>query len=155
MRAGVTDTKADFALRSRRSMLETLVRRLHLVRLSAIAVALFAVGCTGLIDDGGTGNQTPAQAEARRAWLQEAQPVLAQNCAACHNGSRPGVGFFEGAEPFAQRDDILANDPVVVNLTAPQSSRVLTKGLHEGPALTAAQTSSILQWIQKQKDAEG
>lgn len=136
-------------------MLETLVRRLHLVRLSATAAALFAVSCTGLIDDGGLGNQTPAQAEARRAWLQEAQPVLAQNCSACHNGSRPGVGFLEGADPLAQRDDILANDPVVVNLTAPQSSRVLTKGLHEGPAFTAAQTSSVLQWIQKQKDAEG
>ena len=134
-------------------MLETLVRQLHLVRLSAAAMAVFALGCTGLIDDGGTGGLSPEQAEARRAWLQEAQPVLAQNCIACHNGSRAGIGFLEGGDALAMRDDLLANDPVVVNLTAPQSSRVLTKGLHEGPALTAAQTSSILQWVQKQKDA--
>lgn len=136
-------------------MLETLVRQLHLVRLSAVAAALFAVGCTGLIDDGGTGNLTPEQSEARRAWLQEAQPVLSQNCSACHNGSRAGVGFLGAGDPLAQRDQLLANDPVVVNLTAPQSSRLLTKGLHEGPALTAAQASAVLQWVQKQKDAEG
>ena len=123
-------------------MLETLVPQLHLVRLSAAAIAVFALGCTGLIDAGGTGDLTPEQAAAREAWISEAQPVLAQNCAACHNGTRANIGFIEGADVMAQRDDLLAYEPVVVNLTAPQSSRILTKGLHEGPALTAAQLSS-------------
>lgn len=136
-------------------MLETLVRQLHLVRLSAAATAVFAVGCTGLIQDDGLGNLTPEQQAARAAWLGEAQPVLAQNCVSCHNGSRVGIGFLEGAEPLAQRDDLLAHDPVVVNLTAAQSSRLLTKGLHEGPAFTAAQASSVLQWVQKEVDAAG
>lgn len=133
-------------------MLETLVRQLHLVRITAAATAVFALGCTGLIDAGGTGDLTPEQAAAREAWVSEAQPVLAQNCAACHNGSRANIGFLEG-DVMAQRDDLLAYEPLVVNLTAPQSSRLLTKGLHEGPALTASQASSILQWVQKQKDA--
>lgn len=136
-------------------MLETLVRQLHLVRLSAVAITLIALGCTGLIQDDGMGNLTPEQSAAREAWMTEAQPVLAQNCSACHNGSRVGVGFLEGVDPIAQRATLLAYTPLVVNLTAPQSSRLITKGLHEGPAFTAAQTSSVLQWIQKQKDAEG
>ena len=136
-------------------MLETLVRHLHLVRLSAVATAVFAFGCTGLIDDGGTGGLTPEQAEARRAWVQEAKPVLAQNCAACHTGSRMNIAFMEGADVIAQRDDLLAFEPVVVNLEAPQSSRLLTKGLHSGPALTAAQASIVLQWIQTQNGRAG
>jgi mono/diheme cytochrome c family protein len=155
MRAGVTELKADMSIRSRRSMLETLVRQLHLVRLFAVATAVIALGCTGLVDGGGTEDLTPEQAAAREAWVSEAQPVLAQNCSACHNGSRAGIGFLEGADAMAQRADLLAHDPIVVNLTAPQSSRILTKGLHEGPAFTAAQLSAVLQWIQKQKDAEG
>jgi mono/diheme cytochrome c family protein len=153
MRARVTDLKADISLRSRKSMIDTLVRHLKLLRLTAGAIAIIAMGCTGLIEGNTDGNLTPEQTAARTAWLEEAQPVLAQNCEVCHNGSRPGVGFLEGADPLAQRDDLLAHDPVVVNLTAPQSSRILTKGLHEGPALSPSQTSSVLQWIQKQKDA--
>lgn len=136
-------------------MLETLVRQLHLVRLCAAASVVIAMGCTGLIAGGGAEDLTPEQAAAREAWLSEAQPVLAQNCAVCHNGSRANIGFLEGADAMAQQTDLLSYEPLVVNLTAPQSSRILTKGLHEGPALSAAQTSSILQWIQKQKDAEG
>jgi hypothetical protein len=155
MRAVFTELKADMSIRSRRSMLGTLVRQLHLVRLTAVAITVFALGCTGLIQDDGMGNLTPEQSAAREAWLSEAQPVLAQNCSACHNGSRTGIGFLEGADPMSQRATLLAYTPLVVNLTAPQSSRLITKGLHEGPAFTAAQTSSILQWIQKQKDAEG
>jgi len=136
-------------------MLETLVRQLHLVRLSAAATAVFALGCTGLIQDDGTGGLTAEQEAARQAWINEAQPVLAMNCSSCHNGSRANIGFLEGAEVMAQRDDLLAYEPLVVNLTAAQSSRLLTKGLHEGPAFTAAQISAVLQWIQKEADAVG
>ena len=128
---------------------------LDALRLLAAASGAFAMGCTGLIDNGGTGDLTPEQAEARRAWIDEAQPVLAQNCAACHDGSRANIAFLEGADVLLQRDDLIAYEPLVVNLTAPQSSRILTKGQHEGPALNAAGTSAVLQWIQKQKDAEG
>ena len=130
-------------------MLDTIVRHLPVVSLA------LAGGCTGLIDDGGNGGLTPEQAEARRAWIAEAQPVLAQNCITCHNGSRMNIAFLEGADPLAQRDDLMAYTPLVVNLTAPQSSRLLTKGLHEGPAFTASQASAVLGWVQKQKDAEG
>jgi mono/diheme cytochrome c family protein len=123
-------------------------------KLPVLSIA-FAMGCTGLIEDGGNGGLTPEQAEAKRAWIAEAQPVLAQNCGACHNGSRANIGFLEGSDALAQRDDLLTYEPQVVNMTAPQSSRVLTKGLHEGPAFTASQTATVLGWIQKQKDAEG
>ncbi|HLL25792.1 MAG TPA: hypothetical protein VK427_26825 [Kofleriaceae bacterium] len=112
------------------------------------------MGCTGLIEDNGTGGLTPEQEAARAAWVSEAQPVLLQNCASCHT-TRQGIAFLAGANVMAQRDTLLGYEPTVVNLTAPQSSRLLTKGIHEGPAFTAAQASSVLQWVQKQKDAVG
>ena len=40
-----------------------------------------------------------------------------------------------------------------MNLGAPRSSRVLSKGTHEGPALTAQEASKILGWIEAEHDA--
>jgi hypothetical protein len=143
------------ALRSRKSMLETLLRRLDMVRLTIAAAAIFAmVGCSGLIDGGGNGGLTPAQAEARRLWLDKGYPAL-QNatCTTCHNGTQANIGFIAGASDLEVRDTIMAYEPVVLNLDAVGSSRILTKGLHEGPALNAIQTSDLLEWLQAEKAA--
>jgi hypothetical protein len=43
----------------------------------------------------------------------------------------------------------------LVNLEAPQSSRILTKGAHSGPALLASQASDLLEWIAAERDAAG
>lgn len=134
-------------------MLETLVRQLNMVRLSVGLAALLMVGCTGLIDDG-SGGLTPEQAAARRAWTDKATPALV-NCVACHNGSRANIGFLVGTGDFEVRDALIAFEPAVVNLEAPQSSRLLTKGPHEGPSLSATETSDILEWIRAERDAAG
>ncbi|HEU0031522.1 MAG TPA: hypothetical protein VFQ53_12875 [Kofleriaceae bacterium] len=137
-------------------MLETLMRRLDMVRLTIAASALLVmVGCSGLIDGGGSGGLTPQQAEARRLWLEKALPQIAANCVVCHDGSRANIGFVEGTSDLGRRDTLMAYEPAVVNLDAPGSSRILTKGLHEGPALDATQTSDILEWIQAEKEAAG
>jgi hypothetical protein len=135
-------------------MLETLVRHLDMVRLTVAAAALFAmVGCSGLIDGGGSGGLTPEQQEARRLWVEKALPQFQANCTVCHDGARANVEFLTGAGDLDKRDSILAYTPGVVNLDAPASSRVLTKGLHEGPALLATQSSDILEWVNAEKAA--
>lgn len=144
------------AARSRRSMLETLVRHLDMVRLTVVAASLLAmVGCSGLIDGGGSGGLTPEQQTARRLWVEKALPVLSTNCMVCHDGSRANIGFIVGDGDLDKRDTILAYTPAVVNLDAPGSSRVMTKGLHEGPALDATQTSDLLEWANAEKAAAG
>jgi hypothetical protein len=141
-------------LQSRKAMLETLFRYRNMVRLSVGAILMVAlVGCTGLIDSGKDG-LTPQQRNARAKWQQEALPVLRASCITCHNGSRAGVGFLEGASDLDINAAVMKFDPAVVNLDAPGSSRIMTKGLHDGPALTAAETSSLLEWIQAEKDAQ-
>ena len=140
--------------RSRRSMLETLVRHLGMVRLTVTAAMVLAVtGCSGLIDDGGTGGLSPEEVVARKLWLEKALPTLTANCQQCHNGSRENIGFLVGNSDLEIRDTLLAYEPAAVNLDAPASSRLLTKGPHEGPALTAIQTSDLLEWVNAEKDA--
>ncbi len=144
-------------LMSRRAMLDTLVKHRNLVRLSApmlAALALTASACTGLIPGGSGGSTgTPEEKAARESFVTKAKPHLDAYCLSCHAGSDPMIAFLAGADAMAQRSSLLGTE--VVNLEAPQSSRILTKGAHSGPALTAQQASDILQWVQAERDAAG
>jgi mono/diheme cytochrome c family protein len=135
-------------------MLETLVRHLDMVRLSVtVAAMVAAVGCSGLIDNHG-GGLTPEEAIARQKFIEKALPVFQQNCVACHGGSMlDAPSFLKGTEPDDIRNSLIQEDPPVINLDAPASSRVLTKGVHSGPALDAQPASDILEWIQAEHDA--
>ena len=143
------------SLKSRRAMLDTLLRHLPMVRLSAGALAALALmGCSGLIDDGsGTTAVTPEEKAAREAFMTKAKPVFDTSCASCHSGSDPTVAFLAGADPMGVRKTLLEYDPQVVNLEAATSSRVLTKGAHSGPSLLASQSADLLAWVQAERDA--
>ena len=141
-------------------MLETLVKHLDMVRLSARATmimgAVAVMGCNGLIDAGGNdATLTPEEVAARSAFVEKAKVHLDQVCASCHSGSDPTIAFMAGADAMAQRATLMAFDPPAINLEAPASSRLLTKREHSGPALTAQQSAEILQWINAERDAAG
>jgi hypothetical protein len=165
MLAGINAPKANMkTLKSRRAMLDTLMRHLDMVRLSAGITAALLIGCTGLIsgdENGGTGNTTPEAALALQKFTDDAYPVLSTNCAACHIAMDPKflAGNTTSTDPAVQiaatRTALLGFSPGVVNLDAPESSRILTKGVHSGPALNAIQSASILGWLQAEKDAAG
>ena len=129
-------------------MFESLVRHLEMVRLTVAASALTLVGCTGLIDGG-----SPSKTEiARQLWTEKALPALG-SCVSCHNGSRASIGFLAGADDTAIHDTLMAYDPPAINLDAPQSSRLITKGSPEGPALDGGAKSDVQEWIQAEKEA--
>lgn len=141
-------------LQSRKAMLETLFRHLDMVRLSVGAILLVAlVGCTGLLDPGSDG-LTADQRKAQEKWKASAFPVLRDNCSSCHDGARANVDFLAGTKDTAIRDRLMTYTPPVVNLEAPGSSRILTKGLHEGPEFTSENLSSVLQWVQLEREAQ-
>ncbi|HWO23100.1 MAG TPA: hypothetical protein VNO30_30370 [Kofleriaceae bacterium] len=135
-------------------MLETVLRRPAMVQLTVASSLLAMVGCTGLIDA-----PPPSKAEqARQLWIESALPALKSaeaNCLTCHGGAtaRPMVEFMAGADDFAVRETLLAFDPPVISLDAPQSSRLLNKGQHEGPPIVGQQKSDVQAWIQAEKDA--
>jgi hypothetical protein len=143
-------------LKSRRAMLDTLVRHLDMVRLSAFAIAALAlIGCSGLIDGPEEETLTPEEVAARALFNDKAKGHLDAYCLSCHSGGMVGIDFLAGANATEQRTKLLGFDPQVVNLEAPPSSRILTKGAHSGPALTAQQSSDILQWIGAEREAAG
>lgn len=118
---------------------------------------LFAVGllgCTGQIEEDIPEGITPEQEAARKAWVISAQPALEANCASCHGGSMPAVAWLEGSPDInAQKEDLLTYSKPLVDFNAPQSSMLIKKGAHDGPALTASQSSGIIDWITKEREA--
>ncbi|HET9620033.1 MAG TPA: hypothetical protein VFP84_01610 [Kofleriaceae bacterium] len=125
-----------------------------MVRLSAGAILMIAaVGCTGLIG-GGSDGKSDQQHQAASSWEDGAYPALKQACAVCHAGARPGVEFLDGSNADEVKATLLAYSPAVVDFDAPASSRILSKGAHEGPELTADQSTALLQWLQDEKDAQ-
>jgi mono/diheme cytochrome c family protein len=154
MLGGLTSRRANMSvLHSRRAMLDTLLKHLPMVRLSVGALAaLLFMGCSGLID-GGDENVSAEEQAARAAFISKAKPVFDNNCAACHAGSDPTVAFLQAEDSMAVRAKLLGSD--YVNLEAPQSSRLLTKGAHSGPALIASQASDLLEWLAAERDAAG
>jgi cytochrome c553 len=140
-------------LHSRRAMLDTLLKHLPMVRLSVSALAaILMMGCSGLID-GGDGDVSAEEKLARQLFVQKAKPVFDTTCASCHSGSDINTAFLLGANPMEVRATLLGAD--VVNLEAPQTSRILTKGAHSGPALLASQASDLLEWLSAERDAAG
>ncbi len=145
-------------LRTRRAMLSILLKHLDMVRLSVGAIlVLAAFGCNGLIQGPTDKGLTPEERAAQDKWISEAYPAFqAQTCTTCHAGQQPGVAFLlADSNPLNVRQTLLTFDPQVVNLTAAQSSRVLTKGAHAGPALDADSTTKILDWIEAEATAAG
>src|SRR5512143_2724379 len=89
------------SLKSRRAMLDTLLRHLPMVRLSLGAMAaLTLIGCSGLIDGGQGTAITPEEKAARQLYVSKAEPIFDSACASCHSGSDPTVAFLAGADPM-------------------------------------------------------
>lgn len=116
--------------------------------------ALALAGCTGLIGDGNGDGMTPEEAAARRMFTAKAAPVLATSCSGCHAGQRPVIDFLAGAAEMDVRATLLGFTPSVVNLEAPASSRLLTKGVHDGAALTSTEMADVLEWIRAEREAQ-
>ena len=119
------------------------------VILSAMLVALGA-GC--VIEAPDDGDQQPRYTQAEKAWLAEAYPVLQTNCTVCHDAKdvRGGIGFMAGETMWEVRENLLSSGEI--NLDRPETSRLLTKGAHQGPAMTARDASKLLFWIQAERD---
>jgi hypothetical protein len=121
------------------------------IRLWPLALVTLGTGCTGEIQSDNLEGLPPAEQVARTAWVEKALPVFTEACNSCHGGSMPMVAYIGGADDLMKRDTLINYVPRVVNLGAPQSSRILTKGDHSatggGPALLSNQATAVLTWI--------
>lgn len=154
------NAEAASPVRGRRTaMLETLLSHLPMVRLRAAAALVVGgvAACTGTLPGGGADAmpEDPLVAAAREAWEKPGgayDAFTAAGCFACHAST--ASPYLVGATRAEVRTTILAS--TVVNLDAPQSSRVLTIGEHAGSSgLQGANTSPVSTWLDAEAAATG
>jgi cytochrome c553 len=121
----------------------------------ALAISgLLGSACVGVIDGVGASDDgiSDEEAAALEAFDNDVVPVLQAACAACH-ASMANIDFLKSDPDVRTR--LLEWPNKLVDLDAPAASRLLTKGAHEGPALTPEQGAPLLSWIQLERTAAG
>jgi hypothetical protein len=125
------------------------------VRRAVFLVAL--ASCTGDIDQGEqVANLSPQQQLAQTAWVKQARPALRDGtCDTCHAGqmTQGAPAYMAGMTDLDARDTMVAFVPSVISLGSPRTSPVLLKGMHEGPAISAAGATALLTWITYEQGA--
>lgn len=92
-----------------------------------------------LTDDGG-----PATVDAAEFFSTRVEPMLGSRCGGCHAADRVGPDFLR---PAPDVRTTLLGYPALVDLERPASSRLITKGEHSGPALSATEAETVETWI--------
>lgn len=91
---------------------------------------------------------------ARQMFDKQVKPLLSSTCAICHNLESGGIG------PGFLRSAVAAPDydpyPIITTWSnfivgEPELSALLTKGQHEGPAMTMSQYDTTLAWLRQEK----
>lgn len=98
---------------------------------------------TGIEPDTGAETAPEPLSAAARVWLEQVLPMLEKSCIGCHGAIDPT--FLRGATPWEIRDTLLGSG--LVEVAAPETSSLLTKGAHSGPALTIKEAETILEWL--------
>lgn len=117
-----------------------------MVRATVVLLPL-AAACTGEIQSENLVGLPITEQVAQQAWVDKALPVLGAKCLMCHDGSMPMIGYIAGADDLARRETLVTYSPRVINLNAPASSRIVTKGAHTGPSLDITESNDIVVWI--------
>lgn len=114
-------------------------------RSGVISVRAMGDGGVSPTGDGATG------IDAATYFSTRVGPTLESRCGGCHGADRTGPDFLR---PDPDVRTTLLSYPALVDLTRPASSRLVTKGEHSGPALSASEIETVESWIELEA-AEG
>lgn len=133
-------------------------RHLRCMRVALMAMVAIGAACHGLVSDEPVSNPNvtpPDEMIAIEKWHDHALPAFVDNgCASCHEGQVVNEGFLQADNDADRRAAALKFTPQVVDLDDTDSSLVLTKGAHEGLALSGPNSAAILDWIEAEKTAQ-
>jgi hypothetical protein len=108
---------------------------------------LLASGCkSGLISvrDGDAGVGDGSGPSAQAFFEDRVEGMLDDRCGGCHGAGRSAPDFLR---PDPDVRTTLLGYPALLDLASPGDSRLVTKGEHTGPALSASQESDVVRWI--------
>lgn len=114
--------------------------------LALVTLLVMMPGCIIVEEDhdgaGGPGpTGEPSGSDAEAQFDQTVEPILVDSCDACHGSA------FDYA-------NLIANTALDGDFN-PAHALLLTKGAHEGPALTASQADTIANWLDAEAAARG
>jgi hypothetical protein len=132
---------------------------------AALSLALLGTGaCVGALSPtppGGGDDITDgpdagtATAQGKAMFDQNVQPILSAQCASCHVGTAGTQPYkFLGTGPTTYYAT-LTGDPAIIGNYDPAQATILTKGLHEGPALAQADKDTISAWLVQEATDRG
>lgn len=123
-----------------------------------LGLATAAGGCSGLVDGWSTPEAEPEieadaavapATTARARFDQDVLPLVTTACAGCHANGDAAIAWMK-ANP--DEYTTMTMWPRLVELGAPATSNLLVKGMHQGPAWSVEQASTILTWIEMERD---
>ncbi|MBM4358388.1 MAG: hypothetical protein FJ096_09795 [Deltaproteobacteria bacterium] len=86
----------------------------------------------------------PEASPAKVAFLEKVYPALAPTCVSCHGEGAIATQFL--APTASEAYETIRTFGSI--LTSSKQSRLLTKGKHSGPALTASQAKICAEWLE-------
>jgi hypothetical protein len=104
------------------------------------------IAFAGCVEHGSTPPGGPPS-DAEELFEEKVLPVLEARCGACHATQVPI--FLGGLTAETIRQNLL--DSGVIDLENPAASRLLTKGQHSGPPLSAAEMAAIREWLEAEQ----
>lgn len=99
----------------------------------SVLLMVWIAGCAMTIQHD-EGEETAA----RTMFDSSVAPLLATNCVTCH---------YTGSNLIPLTYESITTNPSLNGNYNPESAGLLTKGVHEGPAWSATQTTDIVEWL--------
>ena len=87
-----------------------------------------------------------SSADDYQEYVADVYPVLEADCFGCHIGASAEALFGRTYDALSSYTAIVGNR-ALTGCGDPAASDLLTKGAHEGPAITALQAQAIAQWL--------
>lgn len=127
-----------------------LASKRHFEWLSLVfGLALALAACTARVPGEGVSDDDP-RAVLRGQFNSDVRPLIQRNCAQCHDGSMPLIGWMEVDEDYPTIYDRVMSWPALINIVTPEQSRLVTKGAHDGPAWASGDLPQITAWIESE-----
>jgi hypothetical protein len=127
--------------------------------IASMLTALLGAACVGDVEDGGdggSGSGSGSGSNAKAEFDSIIAPLLTAQCASCHVGPNTSpTNMFLGEDGLSSYYSQIQKDRGVNGNWDPAQATLLTKGLHTGPAFTAADAAKISKWLTDERTARG